>query len=77
MRMIKSRFNVLIRVLEHALSKVRFSIGTSIYILSSNFNLTIGKTAVYNNKIYISLLSNMKIIEEELQDLSGLKVNIG
>ena len=33
-------------VLEHALSKVDFSVGTSIYILPSNLNLNIGKILV-------------------------------
>ena len=36
-------------VLEHALSKVDFSVGTSIYMLPSNLNLSIGKTKGYNN----------------------------
>ena len=38
-------------VLEHALSEVDFSVGIGIYILSSNVNLSIGKTKGYNNKI--------------------------
>ena len=41
-------------VLEHALSKVDFSIGTDIYMLPSNLNLSIEKTPLYNNKILIS-----------------------
>ena len=41
-------------VLEHALSKVDFSIGTDIYMLPSNLNLSIEKTRLYNNKILIS-----------------------
>ena len=41
-------------VLEHALSKVDFSVGTGIYMLPSNLNLTIGKTKGYNNKILVS-----------------------
>ena len=36
--------------LEHALSKVDFSIGTGIYILPSNLNLFIGKTVRYKIK---------------------------
>ena len=32
-------------VLEHALSKVDFSIGTDIYMLPSNLTLNLGKTA--------------------------------
>ena len=41
-------------LLEHALSKVDFSVGTGIYMLSSNLNLSIGKKKVYNNKIVVS-----------------------
>ena len=41
-------------VLEHALSKVYFSVGTGIYMLPSNLNLNIGKTAGYSNKILVS-----------------------
>ena len=37
-------------VLEHALSKVDFSVGTGIYMLPSNLNLNIR----YNNKIVVS-----------------------
>ena len=47
-------------VLEHALSKVDFSVGTSIYILPSDLNLNIGKTKGYNNKILVSN-TDMKI----------------
>ena len=36
-------------VLEHALSKVDFSVGTGIYMLRSNLNLNIGKTVGYDN----------------------------
>ena len=38
-------------VLEHALSKVDFSVGTGIYMLPSNLNLNIGRAKGYNNKI--------------------------
>ena len=41
-------------VLGHALSKVDFSMGTGIYMLPSNLNLSIGKTKGYNNKILVS-----------------------
>ena len=34
------------RLLEHALSKDDFSVGTGIYMLSSNLNLSIGKKKV-------------------------------
>ena len=47
-------------VLEHALSKVGFSVGMGIYMLSSNLNLSIGKTKRYNNKILVSN-TDMKI----------------
>ena len=40
--------------LEHALSKVDFSIGVGIYMLPSNLSLNIGKTKGYNNKILVS-----------------------
>ena len=42
------------RVLEHALSKVDFSVGIGIYMLPSNLNLNIGKKKGYNNKILVS-----------------------
>ena len=41
-------------VLEHALSKVDFSVGIGIYMLPSNLNLSIGKTKGYNSKILVS-----------------------
>ena len=41
-------------VLEHALSKVDFSVGTGIYMLPSDLNLSMGKTKGYNNKILVS-----------------------
>lgn len=41
-------------VLEHALSKMNFAIGTGTFIFPSNLNLGIGKTAGCNNKILIS-----------------------
>ena len=41
-------------VLEHALSKVDFSVGIGIYMLPSNLKLNIGKTKGYNNKILVS-----------------------
>ena len=47
-------------VLEHALSKVEFSVGIGIYMLRSNLNLKIGSTKGYNNEILISS-AGMKI----------------
>ena len=47
-------------VLEHALSKVDFSVGIGIYMVPSNLNLNIGKTKRYNNKILVSN-TDMKI----------------
>ena len=47
-------------VLEHALSKVDFSVGIGIYMLPSNLELNIGRTKVYNNKILVSN-TDMKI----------------
>ena len=41
-------------VLEHALSKVDFSVGTGIYMLPSNLNLNYGRTKGYNNKTLVS-----------------------
>ena len=40
-------------VLEHAMSKVDFSVGGGIYMLPSNMNLNINKTQGFNNKILI------------------------
>ena len=48
------------RVLEHALSKVYFSVGTGIYMLPSNLNLNIGRTKGYNKKILVNN-TDMKI----------------
>ena len=47
-------------MLEHALSIVDFSVGTDICILSSDLNLSMGKTKGYNNKILVSN-TDMKI----------------
>ena len=47
-------------VLEDAQSKVDFSVGTGIYMLPSNLNLSIGKKKGYNNKILLSN-TDMKI----------------
>ena len=47
-------------VLEHALSKVDFSVGTGIYMLPSDLNLSMGKTKGYKNKILVSN-TDMKI----------------
>ena len=41
-------------MLQQALSKVDFSVGTDIYMLSSDLNLSIGRTKGYNNKILAS-----------------------
>ena len=41
-------------VLEHAMSKVDFSVGAGIYMFPSNMNLNINKTQGFNNKILIS-----------------------
>ena len=47
-------------VLEHALSKVDFSVGMGIHMLPSNLNVNIRKTKGYNNKILVST-TGMKI----------------
>ena len=44
-------------VLEHALSKVDFSVGIGIYMLPSSLNESIGRTKRYNNKILIGSAS--------------------
>ena len=41
-------------VLEHAMSKVDFSVGGGIYMLPSNMNLNINKTPGFNNKILVA-----------------------
>ena len=40
-------------VLEHALSTVDFSVGTGIYMLPSDLNLSIGKTKGHNKKVLV------------------------
>ena len=52
-------------VLEHALSKVDFSVDTCIYMLPSNLNLNIGKARGCNNKILVSN-TDMKIGSKEM-----------
>ena len=52
-------------VLEHALSKVDFSVGIGIYMLRSNLNLNIGKAKGYNNKILVSN-TDMKLVQTEI-----------
>ena len=47
-------------MLEHALSRVDFSLGTGIYMLPSNLNLNIERTKGYDNKILVSS-TDMKI----------------
>ena len=53
-------------VLEHALSKVDFSVGTGIYMLPCNLYFSMGRTKGYNNKIlvsnaYVKICSNKDI----------------
>lgn len=38
-------------VLEHAMSKKLYSVGTSMCMVPSNLNLRVGKTSGYQNKI--------------------------
>ena len=47
-------------MLEHAPSKVDFSVGIGMYMLPSDLNLNIGKTKGHNNKILVSN-TDMKI----------------
>ena len=41
-------------MLEHALSKIDFSVCTNIYMLPSDLNLNTGKTKGYNNRTLVS-----------------------
>ena len=59
-------------VLEHALSKVDFSVGIGIYMLPSNLNLSIGKTKGYNNKVLVSS-TDLKIVSN--RDINRDKKN--
>ena len=52
-------------LLEHALSKVDFSVGIGVYMLPSNLNLSIGKTKGYNSKILVSN-TDMKLIQTDI-----------
>ena len=52
--LIKADLSIDIKKLEHALSKVDFSVGIGIYMLTSNLNLAIGKKEGHNNKILAS-----------------------
>ena len=55
-------------MLEHALSKVDFSVAyTCIYLLSSDLNLNIGKTKGYKNK---TLVSNTDMKIDSNRDIS-------
>ena len=47
-------------MLEHALSKADFSVGTGTYMFPNDLNLNIGKTKGYNYKILVSN-TDMKI----------------
>ena len=65
-------------VLEHALSKVNFSVGMGIYILPSNLNLNIGSTKGYNNKILINSAGtkigpNIEINKDKLPEPVNVK----
>ena len=64
--------------LKRALSKVHFSIGTGIYMLPSNLNLSIGSVKGYNNKILISsagmkIGSNIEINKDKLPEPGNVK----
>ena len=52
-------------LLEHALSKVDFSVGIGIYMLPSNLNLSIGKTKGYNSKILVSN-TDLKLVQADI-----------
>ena len=60
-------------VLEHALSKVDFPVGTGVYMFPRNLNLKIGSTKGYNNKNLISstekkIGSNIEINKDKLPE---------
>ena len=52
-------------VLEHALSKVDFSVGIGIYMLPINLNLSIGKIKGCNSKVLVSN-TDMKLVQIEI-----------
>ena len=56
-------------MLEHALSKVGFSVGTYMYMLPSNLNLSIGKTNGYNKK---NLVSNTEMKTGSNRDIKDV-----
>ena len=68
-------------VLEHALSKVDFSVDIGIYMLPSNLNLNIGKTKGYNNKILINSVDmkigpNIEINKDKLPEPGDVKHDV-
>ena len=67
-------------VLEHALSKVDFSVGIGIYMLPSNLNLAIEKKEGYNNKILVSntgiKISSNKVINRDYKKFPVVKPNV-
>ena len=63
-------------VLEHALSKVDFSVGIEIYMLPSNLNLSIGKTKGYNNKNLVSNTGSNRDINKDHKKLAVVKPDV-
>ena len=63
-------------VLEHAMSKVKFSVGGGIYMLPSNMNLNINKTQGFNNKILISESSYKLGLNNRVNAISKQKTAI-
>ena len=67
-------------VLEHALSKVDFSVGIGIYMLPRNLNLNIGKKEGYNNKNLVSntdmKIGSNKDINRDLKKFPVAKPNV-
>ena len=67
-------------VLEHALSKVDFSVGIGIYMLPSNLNLAIGKKEGYNSKILVSntgvKIGSNRYINKDHKKLSVVKPDV-
>ena len=63
-------------VLEHALSKVDFSVGIEIYMLPSSLNLSIGKTKGYNNKNLVSNTGSNRDINKDHKKLAVVKPDL-
>ena len=63
-------------VLEHAMSKVGFSVGGGVYMLPSNMNLNINKTQGFNNNILISESSYKLLLSNKVNVIAKQKTAI-